>query len=128
MNYNRCIIAGRVTSDLELKCTESQKPVLSFSVAVNRDKERVDFLNCVAWNKTAETISLYFGKGSNILVEGQITTRKWTDKYGGNRISTEILVDRFSFVDPKPKTEATDQNQFAPQETFAPVDDDTLPF
>ena len=128
MNYNRCIIAGRVTNDLELKYTESQKPVLSFSVAVNRDKERVDFLNCVAWNKTAETISLYFGKGSNILIEGQITTRKWTDKNGGNRISTEILVDRFSFVDPKPKTEATDQNQFAPQETFAPVDDDSLPF
>lgn len=128
MNFNICVIAGRIANDLELKTTPTQKPVLSFSLAINRDKEHVDFLDCVAWNKNAETISQFFGKGSNILIEGQITTRKWTDKNGGNRVSTEILVDRFSFVDPKAKVEPTDQNQFAPQETFAPVEDDTLPF
>lgn len=128
MNFTHCTIAGRITNNLELKTTTSQKPVLSFSVAVNRDKEHTDFLNCVAFGKTAETITMYFGKGSNILVDGQITTRKWTDQQGNNRTSTEILVNRFDFVDPKPKVEPTDQNQFPAPEVITPVDDDALPF
>ena len=128
MNFNHVTIAGRITNNLELKTTQTQKPVLSFSVAVNRDKEHTDFFNCVAWNKTAETIVQYFGKGSNILVDGQLTTSKWTDQQGNNRTSTDILVDRFCFVDPKPKVEPTDQNQFPAPEVITPVDDDALPF
>ena len=127
MNFNHVTIAGRITNNLELKTTQMQKPVLSFSVAVNRDKDHSDFFNCVAFNKTAETIAKYFGKGSNILVDGQLTTRKWTDQQGNNRTSTDILVDRFCFVDPKPKVEPTDQNQFAAPDVIVPMDD-ALPF
>ena len=128
MNFNHVTIGGRITSALELKTTTSQKPVLSFYVAVNRDKDHTDFINCVAWNKTAETISQFFGKGSNILVDGQLTTRKWTDQQGNNRTSTEILVNRFDFVDPK-KVEPTDQHQFTEPEVITPVEsDDALPF
>jgi len=95
---NICII-GRLTSDVELKMTESGKSVCSFTVAVYRTKEITDFLPCVAWQSTAERITRYFRKGNMIGIKGSLQSRKYTDKKGNKRTAIEIVVDEASFCE-----------------------------
>ena len=105
--YNKIIIMGRICNDLEVKTTPSGVPVLSFSVAVDRnyqaDKQNkvTDFFPCVAWRNEADFIARYFGKGRMILVEGELQNRKYTDKSGTERQITEIIVDRATFTGEK---------------------------
>ncbi len=106
LNLNKVVLAGRLTSDPELKTTQSGISVTSFTVAVNRNyrpkdggEQQADFINCTAWRQTAEFITKYFVKGSSICVTGSIQTRKWTDQNGQNRYSTEVVVDEAMFVD-----------------------------
>jgi len=104
---NKAIIMGRLTRDPELKYTQSQLPVVSFSVAVDRDYVRqgeqreTDFINVVAWRSTAEFISKWFHKGSMIVVEGKLQTRNWQDKYEQKRTEVEIVADNVYFGDSK---------------------------
>lgn len=102
LNYD--VKTGRLTADPELRTTESGIPVLSFTLAVQRnykigDEYPVDFINFVAWRGTAEFISNHFHKGSLITVEGSLETRKYTDKDGNNRTAYEIKADRAHFGD-----------------------------
>lgn len=88
--FNLVVLTGRLTADPELKTTQSGISVTSFSVAVNRpyrtvEEQQTDFINVVAWRKTAEFIAKYFKKGNMIGIEGSIQTRKYTDKNGNNR-------------------------------------------
>ena len=101
---NVCILSGRLTSDPELHTTDNNVPVLNFSVAVQRDYKPadtedypVDFLNFVAWRKTAEFIAKHFSKGSAITMISKVETRKYTDKDGNQRTATEFVVDRAYF-------------------------------
>ncbi len=104
---NKAIIMGRITRDLELKYTQSQIPVVSFSVAVDRDfvrqgeQRETDFINVVAWRSTAEFIAKWFHKGSMIVVEGKLQTRKWQDKFEQKRTELEIIADNVYFGDSK---------------------------
>ncbi len=104
---NKAIIMGRLTRDPELKYTQSQIPVVSFSVAVDRDfvrqgeQREADFINVVAWRSTAEFISKWFHKGSMIVVEGKLQTRKWQDKFEQKRTELEIIADNVYFGDSK---------------------------
>lgn len=141
---NYCVMTGRMTADPELRTTENGTPVLSFSLAVQRnykpkdsDDYPVDFLNFVAWRGTAEFISKYFRKGSMISVEGNLESRKYTDKEGNNRTAFEVKVERAHFGDSisKQNSESTTVAQansvggFEPD--FGTVDyggDDDLPF
>ena len=96
-DYNKVILIGRLTKDLELKVTQSGIPVVSGSIAVNRpykqDKERkADFFNFTAWRGTAEFIARYFHQGSNILIEGALQTRDYTANDGSKRYVTEVVV------------------------------------
>ena len=106
-NLNKVVIAGRLTSDPELKTTQTGVSVTSFTVAVNRRFQRegaeqqADFINCTAWRQTAEFITKYFVKGSSICVTGSIQTRKWQDQNGQNRYGTDVVVDEAMFVDAK---------------------------
>ena len=84
---NKIIIKGRITKELELKYTQtSNTAVVSFTVAVNRDfvkqgeERQTDFINCVAYGKTAEFVSKYFSKGQEILLTGRLQTRNWEDE------------------------------------------------
>ena len=133
-NFNKVILGGRLTSDIELKQTNSGVSVCSFSVAVNRrtkDKQETDFITCNAWRQTAEFISKYFSKGSSICVVGSLQVRSW-EQNGQKRYSTEVVVDEAMFVDSKgdgntdaPKTYVPD----AYQPNLEPVNvDDGLPF
>lgn len=97
---NKVILTGYVANDIELKTTQSGTPVVSFTVAVRRPRTKddtTDFLTVVAWRHTAEFISKYFQKGSGIEVSGIITIRKWQDKDGNNRYSTEIVAEEVDF-------------------------------
>ena len=102
--YNKVILLGRITQDLELKTTPSGASVLSFSIAVDRryqakgEERKSDFFNCVAWRNEAEFISRYWSKGRPILVEGELQNRSYVDKNGVTRYVTEVIVDRATFT------------------------------
>lgn len=119
---NKAILMGRLTKDVDLRQTQNNIPVASFTLAVDRPGKikATDFINCVAWRQTAEFVSKYFGKGRLILVVGSIQTRQYTDKNGQNRTVTEVLVDEVSFTG-EPK-------QAAPAVQYEDEPDDELPF
>lgn len=101
---NHIVIMGRLTRDPELRYTQSQFPVTSFRVAVDRDyggrdggERQTDFIDCVAWRGTAEFVSKYFSKGSMIVVSGRLQIRDWTDKENNRRTSAEIVADNVYF-------------------------------
>ena len=135
-NFNKAIIGGRITSDIELKQTQDGTPVCSFSVAVARKGSKdgkSDFINCVAWRHNAEFISRYFGKGSAICITGSIQTRSWEDQNKQKRYATEVVVEEACFVDSKGEgngNQTSGQPSFANMEavTFEEGEGDTLPF
>lgn len=101
---NHITIMGRLTRDPELRYTQSQTPVASFTLAVDRDyggrdggEKQTDFIDCVAWRQTAEFVSKYFQKGSMAVVSGRLQIRDWTDREGGKRRSAEVVVDNIYF-------------------------------
>lgn len=128
---NNVILMGRMTADAELRATQGGKYVTSFSIAVERDfaqngERQTDFINLVAWGKTAEFITRYFGKGNMIAVRGSIQTRQY-EKDGSKRTATEVLVDKVSFCGEKTEKKEEPKNDADPFEPL--VDDDLdLPF
>ena len=105
---NHIVVMGRLTRDPELRYTQSQTPVASFTVAVDRDfanrdngERQTDFIDCVAWRQTAEFVNKYFQKGSMAVVSGRLQIRDWTDREGGKRRSAEIVVDNMYFGESK---------------------------
>lgn len=127
---NQVTLMGRFTRDPELKYTANEKAVTSFALAVDRDirgSDAVDFIDCVAWGKTAEMISRYFHKGERVLATGRIQARTWQDSSGNKRKAAEVIVDRAYFVEPKPRGDIAHQPE---SETFHDIDaqDGELPF
>lgn len=105
---NKVFLMGRLTAEPETKVTQSRKEVLTFFLAVDSgygEKKKTDFITCVAWEKTAKFISQWFRKGSLLLIEGELRTRKYTDKNGNNRTATEVLVSQGHFTGEKAKTD-----------------------
>ena len=105
---NHIVIMGRLTRDPELRYTQTNTPVTSFSVAVDRDfaprdggERQTDFIDCVAWRQTAEFVSKYFQKGSMAVVSGRLQMRDWTDRDGNKRRSAEIVADNVYFGESK---------------------------
>ena len=125
-NFNKVILGGRLTADVELKKTQQGTSVVTFTIAVNRrgkeQEQQADFINCQAWRNTAEFISKYFKKGSSICVIGSIQTRDWTDKNGQKRYATEVIVDEANFVDGK------NDNATATPNFIEVAPDDDIPF
>ena len=108
---NHIVIMGRLTRDPELRYTQSQTPVASFSLAVDRDfggrdggEKQTDFINVVAWRQTAEFVSRYFHRGSMIAVRGSIQQRNYEDKNGNKRTAFEIVAEEVSFCGSKAET------------------------
>lgn len=101
---NHIVIMGRLTRDPELRYTQSQVPVASFTVAVDRDfsgrdggERQTDFINCVAWRQSAEFVSKYFHKGSMVVVSGRLQIRQYQDREGNNRTAAEVVSDNVYF-------------------------------
>lgn len=102
---NHVAIIGRLTKDIELRKTQSNKSVVQFTLACNRNfktdgQPDADFINCVAWGKTAENMERYLKKGSLVGIEGRIQTRKY-DGNNGKVYITEILVNNVQFLEAK---------------------------
>ena len=105
---NHIVLMGRLTRDPELRYTQSQTAVASFSLAVERDfggrdgsDKQTDFIDIVAWRQTAEFVSKYFAKGSMAVVSGRLQIREWTDREGGKRRSAEVVADNVYFGETK---------------------------
>jgi len=115
---NKAILMGRLTRDPELRYTPNGNvPVVSFSIAVERNysgsnRERItDFIDIVAWRRTAEFVSQWFTKGMMIVVVGSIQTRRWQDKNGNNRTSVEVIADEVQFGESKKSRESNSGDQ-----------------
>lgn len=129
---NKVILMGRLTRDPEVRYTQSTNTqVTSFTLAVNRrfvkegEERQADFINIVAWNKTAEFVSKYFKKGQQVGIIGRIQTRNWEDEQGQKHYVTEVIAEEVYFADTKKEESTsvpTEENQ------FEITDDDDLPF
>lgn len=137
---NHTVLQGRLTKDPEMRQTNSGVSVCSFTVAwseKHKETETQLFMNCTAWRSTAEFIDKYFAKGREIAVEGKLVTRKWTDKEGNNRSTTELNVENVHFCGKKAENDDnastgnnTAENSFTAN-SFADISDETeenLPF
>ena len=98
---NHVSITGRVTKDIELRKTTTGKSTVTFVIAVPRDRETADFIQCVAWNQRAELMARYVRKGNKIGISGKIQTRKYGNRDGQTVYVTEILVDEVEFLEKK---------------------------
>ena len=104
---NKVILIGRLTRDPEVKTTQKQIEVCSFTVAVDRrfksanGEKQADFINCVAWRQQAKLLGQYFQKGSRIGIIGNIQSRSYDDKEGKRVYVTEVSVDEIEFLDSK---------------------------
>ena len=140
---NHITIMGRLTRDPEIRYTQSQTPVTSFTLAVDRDfggrdggEKQTDFIDCVAWRQTAEFVSKYFTKGSMAVVSGRLQIRDWTDRDGGKRRNAEVVVDSIYFGESKRTddsnptfTELSNEDDSNPTFTeLSNEDDGELPF
>lgn len=113
---NNVVLVGRLTRDIELRYTANGIAVGSFSIAVdrpftNQQGERdTDFVNCVVWRKTAETMANFTRKGSLVGVQGRIQTRNYTNSSGQKVYVTEVVCENYSLLEPKSVTERRAQS------------------
>jgi single-strand DNA-binding protein len=135
-NFNRVIMAGRLTGDPELRQTPTGVPVATASIAVNRKpgkdgEQQTDFFNIVAWRNSGEILAKYFRKGSSVALMGSVQTRSYTNNSGVKVYITEIIADEVYFVDSK--SDNADKLGFPETPSVVPhfedlADDDNLPF
>ena len=127
---NKVLLIGRNTKDIELRQTTSGTSAIEFSIAVRRafknanGENESDFFNCVAFSKSAETISKYVKKGDQLAIEGRLQTRAYTNREGKKITVTEIIVENFEFLQAK-KQEEPKPSGFEEVDPFANTD---LPF
>ena len=128
---NKIVITGRNTKEIELRQLTSGTSAIEFSIAVKRAFKNAngeydsDFFNCVAFSKTAETISKYVKKGDMLGIEGRLQTRSYTNKEGRKINVTEIIVENFEFLQSKKQEEQpAEQPKFEELDPFS----NELPF
>ena len=128
---NKAILMGRLTADPELRKTPNGTSVCSFTLAVNRRNkdDGTDFIEIVAWSKTAEFVCKYFSKGQMMNVAGRVQTRTWEDKEGHKRKSTEVVIEEVDFCESKSQNSRKESEPMAPAGFDSlPDDDGDLPF
>lgn len=105
VNYNKVILAGNVTRDVEVRHTQGGIAIAKFGMAVNRkqgEKESVCFVDCTAFGKQAELLGEHIHKGSSLLVDGRLELETWEAKDGsGKRSKHGVVVENFQFLDSK---------------------------
>lgn len=135
-SFNKVVLVGNITKDLELKQTNSGDSVVSFSIALNGKGKNAeaDFFDITAYRHTAELAVKYLKKGSPILVCGALKQRRYTDKQGVSRTSIYIEAEEITFLaSPKLETAPPNPAQWGhgvPQGQFVEIDqdDENLPF
>ena len=130
---NHIVIMGRLTRDPELRYTQSQTPVASFSLAVDRDfggrdggEKQTDFIDCVAWRQTAEFVNKYFTKGSMAVVSGRLQIRDWTSTVtAASAAARRSLLTTYISARASAATAAIPAATATPTVTAAPAPDTT---
>ncbi|MBQ8044119.1 MAG: single-stranded DNA-binding protein [Clostridia bacterium] len=135
---NKVILMGRLTKDVEVRYTQTNNTMVAqFTLAVNRrfakeGEQQADFINIVAWSKTAEFVSKYYKKGQQVAVVGRIQTRTWEDEQGQKRYVTEVIAEETYFADSKKDDTTADfENTFGTSVTSPEVEvpsKEDLPF
>jgi len=138
MNFNKIILAGNITRDIEMRYTPNQTAVAEFGLAVSRKYTKKDggevdetcFVDVTAFGPTAETINKYLGKGDPVLIEGWLSFKQW--EYKGRKYSKhQVIVDRFQFI---PKGERRQETEWESESTpmtsniYNPDEPDDIPF
>lgn len=102
---NNTVLVGRLTKDPDLKYTANGTAVATFTLAVNRNftnqdgNREADFINCVIWRKSAETLANYARKGTLLGVTGRIQTRSYENQQGQRVYVTEVVVENFQLLE-----------------------------
>ena len=116
---NHITIMGRLTRDPEVRMTQSQTQVASFTLAVDRDfvgrgdgERQTDFIDCVAWRQTAEFVGKYFTKGRMAVVSGRLQSRKWETREGEKRTSWEVVADNVYFGEGRRDGDSNESRSF----------------
>jgi single-strand DNA-binding protein len=135
-SFNKVILMGNLTRDVEIRHTPSNTAVGNFGLAVNRkyktqsgeQREDVAFIDCEAWGRTAETIAQYMNKGSSILIDGRLKMEQWDDKNGGGKRSKiVVVVENFQFVGGGSGSSGGGNNQSSGSKPQM-IDHDDIPF
>ena len=120
MGYlNKVQLIGNLGADPDLRYTPSNRPVCNLSLATSetwndkegQKQERTEWHRCQVWGDLAETCEKYLSKGKQVYVEGKLQTRKWQDKQGMDRYTTEIVVDKVVFLGSGGKSDGGQQSQ-----------------
>lgn len=101
---NKVILIGNVGRDPEVKYTQSGTAVCNFSLATTErynEEDHTEWHNIVAWKRLAEICGEYLTKGSKVYIEGKLTTRKWQDKDGDDKFTTEIVAREMKMLSPR---------------------------
>lgn len=98
---NNFIGIGRTTKDIDLRYSQNGTAIANFTIAITRrfDKEKTDFIRCIAFKKTAELIAQYVKKGNQIGIEGSIQTGSYQDKEGKTVYTTDVIVNNVQFLE-----------------------------
>ena len=110
-NFNKVLLMGNLTRDVELKFTPSNQAVAQIGIAVNRryrtkegeDREETTFVDCEAWGRTAEVMNQYLAKGRPVFIEGRLKLDQWEDKDGQKRSKMKVVVENFQFIGGRPE-------------------------
>ena len=115
--FNQFTGIGNLSKDPESR-QAGETPVATFTVCCDcgyGDKKHTEFVKCVSFGKTADVVSKYLTKGSKVLVQGEMKTRKWTDKEGNDKYTTEITVREMKMLGSKPQSD--DGGRYEPPTT-----------
>jgi single-strand DNA-binding protein len=110
-NFNKVLLMGNLTRDVELKFTPSNQAVAQIGIAVNRryrtkegeDREETTFVDCEAWGRTAEVMNQYLAKGRPVFIEGRLKLDQWEDKDGQKRSKMKVVIENFQFIGGRPE-------------------------
>ena len=142
-NYNKVLLMGNLTRDVELRQTPGNQVVANMGLAVNRrfksrdgeNREETTFVDCEAWGRTAEILNQYLSKGRPVFVEGRLKLDSWKDNDGNNRSKLKVVVEGFQFIDSKGNNHSTSSASYSGAATggaqtadHQPQGDDDIPF
>lgn len=118
---------GRTTNDIDLRYSQNGTAVANFTLAITRrfDKEKADFIRCVAFKKTAELLAEYVKKGHQLAIEGTVQTGHYDDKDGKRVYTTDVIVNNMQFLESKDGQQSGNAGQFQQQ---APQQQQNNPF
>ncbi|HEO6614898.1 single-stranded DNA-binding protein [Streptococcus agalactiae] len=136
---NNIVLVGRMTKDAELRYTQSNQAVASFSLAVNRNfknqsgEREADFINCVIWRQQAENLANWAKKGALVGITGRIQTRNYENQQGQRVYVTEVVAESFQLLESRNSQQQTNQNGNSSNSYFGnankmDISDDDLPF